>query len=141
MKGISSTRFLALAAALLALAFVGTGCGSDDGDSDTSSDPKAEIAALVEESVAFQDPATICEENFSEAALEENFDGKDREARIETCSGESPSELTDLEVTKVEIDGKTAVARVSVQPEGQEETGNLTVELVDEDGWKIDGVR
>lgn len=137
MQKGSLTRYLALGAALLAMVFVGVGCGSDDGGS--SGDPEAEVTSVVEESVAFQDPATICEENFTEKALEENYDGKDREELVADCSEDDPGTLTDIEVSGVKVDGETATAKVSGKQDG--EAGNFTVELLDEDGWKIDGVK
>jgi hypothetical protein len=139
MRGSFNTRLLALVAALLALALVGAGCGGGD-DEGSGGDAEAEITALVEESVAFEDPATICEENFTEAALEENYEGKDREARIEDCSEDEPGGLEDVEVSKVEVEGDTATAEVSAKVEDEDETAEFTVEVRDEDGWKIDGV-
>jgi hypothetical protein len=134
----SITRFLALAAALLAMALVGAGCGGDDNGG--SGDAESEVTAVVEESVAFEDPAAICEENFTDKALKENYDGKDRDAWVEDCSDDEPGGLTDIEVSKVEVDGETATAKVSARAEGEDETAEFTVALVDEDGWKIDGV-
>jgi hypothetical protein len=138
----SITRFLLLATALLALVFVGAGCGSDDSSTTSGGgDAEAEITALVEESVAFMDPAAICEENFTDKVLEENYDGKDREAWLKDCGEDEPGGLTDVEVSKVKVDGETATARVSATPEEEgAEVANFTVELVNEDGWKIDGV-
>ncbi|HEV2791796.1 MAG TPA: hypothetical protein VGV69_10905 [Solirubrobacterales bacterium] len=139
MKGSSTTRFLVLAAALLALALVGAGCGGDDNGG--SGDAESEVTTVVEESVAFEDPATICEENFTDKALEENYDGKDREAWVEDCSDDDPGGLTGIEVSKVKVDGATATAAVSARAEGEDDATTFTVELVDEDGWKIDGVK
>jgi ABC-type glycerol-3-phosphate transport system substrate-binding protein len=135
------TRFLALAAALLAMAFVAAGCGSSD-DSTTSSggDAEAEITAVLEESVAFEDPATICEENFTEKVLEENYEGKDREARVEDCSKDEPGGLTEIEISSVKVNGDKATAKVSAVPDGEDKPTSFTVELADEDGWKVDGV-
>lgn len=131
-------RFLLLATAVCALSFAAFGCGSDD-DSGSGGDPKAEVTTVVEESVAFEDPATICEENFTEKALEENYDGKDREELVADCSEDEPGDLTDIEVSGVKVDGETATAEVSAKQGG--ESGNFTIELLDEDGWKIDGVK
>jgi hypothetical protein len=147
------TRFLALAAALLAMAFVGAGCGGGD-DSTTSSsggnagaetttvDAESEITAVLEESVAFEDPATICAENFTDNVLKENYEGKDREARVEDCAKDEPGGLTGIEVTDVKIDGDKATAKVAALPEGEEDPKPvvITVQLADEDGWKVDGV-
>jgi hypothetical protein len=138
MKESSSTRFLALGAALLAMVFVGVGCGGDD-DGGSGGDAKAEVTTIVEESVAFEDPATICEENFTDKALEENYDGKDREELVADCSEDEPGDLTDIEVSGVKVEGETATAEVSAKQ--GDESGNFTVELLDEDGWKIDGVK
>ncbi len=136
----SITRFLGLAAALLALVFVGAGCGG--GDSTTSGgDAEAEITAVLEESVAFEDPATICEENFTEKVLEENYDGKDREAWVKDCSEDEPGGLTEIEISDVKVNGDTATAKVSALPEGEDEPTKFTVQLADEDGWKVDGVK
>lgn len=131
-------RVLVLAAALCALALVAAGCG-DDGDS--GGDAEAEVTTLVQESVAFEDPATICEENFTEAALEENYEGKDREARVEDCSDDDPGGLSDIEVSGVKVKGDSATAEVSATPDGEDEPTEFTVEVVNEDGWKIDGVK
>jgi len=139
MRGSFNTRLLALMAALLALALVGAGCGGGD-DEGAGGDAEAEITALVEESVAFEDPATICEENFTETLLEENYDGKDREALLEDCADDEPGGLAEIEVSKVKVDGSTATAEVSARSEEADETTEFTVALRDEDGWKIDGV-
>ncbi|HEX6602744.1 MAG TPA: hypothetical protein VF030_08880 [Solirubrobacterales bacterium] len=137
MKRSSSTRLL-LVAAIFVLALVAAGCG-DDGDS--GGDAEAEVTTLVEESVAFEDPATICEENFSDALLEENYDGKDREAWIEDCADDEEGEIAELEVSEVKVNGETATAAVSARNEGEDETAEFTVELRDEDGWKINAVK
>ncbi|MDQ3724751.1 MAG: hypothetical protein M3335_02485 [Actinomycetota bacterium] len=136
----SITRFLALAAALLAMAFVGAGCGGGDSTTSGGGDAEAEITAVLEESVAFEDPAPICEENFTDKALEENYEGKDREAWIEDCSDDDPGGLTEIEISNVKVDGDEATAKVSALPEGEDEPAKFTVELINEDGWKIDGV-
>ena len=133
-----STRLLALMA-ICALALVGAGCGGDDGDS--GGDAEAEVTTLVEESVAFEDAATICEENFTDALLEENYDGKDREAWVEDCSDDEEGGLAEIEVSEVKIDGDTATAEVSARPEDEEKATEFTVELRDEDGWKVSGVK
>lgn len=133
-----STRLLALMA-ICALALFATGCGGDDGDS--AGDAEAEVTTLVEESVAFEDAATICEENFTDELLEENYDGKDREAWVEDCSDDEEGGLAEIEVSEVKIDGDTATAEVSARPDDEEETTEFTVELRDEDGWKISGVK
>jgi hypothetical protein len=141
MQRSSSTRFLALVAALFALALVGVGCGGGD-DGDSGGDAEAEVTTIVEESVAFEDPATICEENFTENALEENYDGKDREELLADCSDDEAGGLTDIEVSGVKVEGETATAEVSAkQDEEGGETASFTVELLNEDGWKIDGVK
>jgi hypothetical protein len=135
----TATRLLALAAALFALALVGAGCGSDDEGSEASG-PEGEVTAVVEESVAFEDPATVCEENFTEKALEDNYEGKDLDALIEDCSNDDPSETTEIDVSNVEVKGDSATADVSVTED--DETFDFTAELVKEEGiWKIDGVK
>lgn len=134
-------RLLALLAAVCALGLVAAGCGGGDDDGGSGGDAEAEVTALVEESVAFEDPATICEENFTEAALEENYDGKDREARVEDCSEDEEGGLADIEVSEVKVDGETATAEVSARPEDEEQATEFTVEVRDEDGWKINGVK
>ena len=134
-------RFLLLAMAACALALAAFGCGSDDDDG-SGGDAKTEVTTVVEESVAFEDPATICEENFTENALEENYDGKDRDELVADCSDDEPSSLTEIEVSGVKIDGDTATAEVSAKPDkAGGEAASFTVELLDEDGWKIDGVK
>ena len=139
MKRSFNPRLLLLVAAMFALALVAAGCGGDDGDS--SGDAEAEVTAVIEESVAFEDPATICEENFTDALLEENYDGKDREAWVEDCSDDELGELAEIEVSEVKVDGETATAEVSAQAEGEDKATEFSVELRDEDGWKIDGVK
>jgi hypothetical protein len=139
MRRSFNLRFLLLATAVCALAFAAFGCGSGDDDSGSGGDAKAEVTTVVEESVAFEDPATICEENFTEKALEENYDGKDREELVADCSEDEPGDLTDIEVSGVKVDGETATAEVSAKQDG--ESGNFTIELLDEDGWKIDSVK
>jgi hypothetical protein len=134
-----STRLLALMA-ICAFALVAAGCGGGD-DGDSGGDAEAEVTALVEESVAFEDPATICEENFTDAVLEENYDGKDREAWVEDCSDDETGGLAEIEVSEVKVDGDTATAEVSARPEGEEKSTEFKVELRDEDGWKINGVK
>jgi hypothetical protein len=136
-SNLNAGRLLALAAALFALALVGAGCGDDDGSA--AGDDEAEVASVVEESVAFEDPPTVCEENFSDRALEDNFDGKDREAQLADCKDDEPSDLSEIEVTGLVIEGGKATADVSAS--NGEETSEITVELVDEGGWKIDAVR
>ena len=124
--------------ALLALGLVGAGCGSDD--SGSGDGEEGEISSIVEESVTFEDAATVCEENFTDNALEENFEGKDRAAQIEDCSDDEPSDLSDLEVTNVKITGDSATAEVAATEE--DEDIDITVELVKDGGdWKIDGVK
>ena len=124
--------------ALFALALVGAGCGSDD--SDSGGGEEGEISSIVEESVVFEDAATVCEENFTDNALEENFDGKDRDAQIEDCSDDEPSDIADLEVSDVKITGDSATAEVTGTEEDEEL--DITVELVKDGGdWKIDGVK
>lgn len=138
MRRSFNFRFLLLAMAVCALTLAAFGCGSDD-DGGSGGDAKAEVTAVVEESVAFEDPATICEENFTEKALKDNYDGKDREELVADCSEDDPGSLTDIEVSGVKVDGETATAEVSAKQDG--ESGNFTIELLDEDGWKIDGVK
>jgi hypothetical protein len=138
MRRSFNLRFLLLAMAVCALTLAAFGCGSDD-DGDSGGDAKAEVTTVVEESVAFEDPATICEENFTDKALEENYDGKDREELVADCSEDEPGDLTDIEVSGVKVDGETATAQVAAKQDG--ESGNFTIELLDEDGWKIDGVK
>jgi hypothetical protein len=138
MKRRFSTPPLLLA--VCALALVGAGCGGDE-ETTTGGDPKAEVTALVEESVAFKDPATICEENFSDEVLEENYEGKDREAWVEDCSDDGPDTLAEIEISGVEVEGDSATAEVSVRDDGADEATEFTVELRDEDGWKISGVK
>jgi len=141
MKAIFSTRFMAAVVALLAIVVVAAGCGSDDGgDSGSSSngDPQAEIRALIEESFAFEDPKAICEENLTEAALEEGYEGKDREARVKACSEDEPVIPDRVEISKVEVKGDTAIASAEAfQPNGR--SSKFTIELLNEDGWKING--
>ena len=134
------TRFLALAVALFALALVGAGYSSDDGGSTGGGNSEDEITAVVEESVAFEDPATICEENFTEEVLEENYEGKDREALLADCSDDDAGGTTDIEVSNVKVNGDTATADVSARSEEEDEPVEFSVELVEEDGWKINGV-
>jgi hypothetical protein len=133
-----SIRLLALMA-ICALALAAAGCGGDD--SDSGGDAEAEVTTLVEESVAFEDAPTICEENFTDALLEENYDGKDREAWVEDCSDDEEGGLAEIEVSEVKIDGDTATAEVSARPEDEKEATEFTVELRDEDGWKVSGVK
>jgi hypothetical protein len=135
----TAARLVALAAALLALALVGAGCGGDDGGS--GGDPEAEITTVIEEAVNFEDPATTCEENFTEKALEENYEGEDREALLEDCSDDETGTVTDVEVSNVTVDGDTATAEVSARDDDEGETIEFEVELADEDGWKIDAVK
>lgn len=139
MKRSFNARLLILLAAMFALALVAAGCGSDDGDS--GGDAEAEVTALIEESVAFEDPATICEENFTDALLEENYDGKDREAWVEDCSDDEEGELAEIEVSEVRVDGDIATAEVSAQAEDEDQATEFSVELRDEDGWRISGVK
>ena len=138
MRRSFNLRLLLAAAAVCALVLAAFGCGGDD-DSGSGGDAKAEVTAVVEESVAFEDPATICEENFTDNALEENYDGKDREELVADCSEDEPDDLTDIEVSGVKVDGETATAEVSAKQGG--ESGEFTIELLEEDGWKIDGVK
>lgn len=138
MRRSFNLRLLLAAAAVCALVLAAFGCGGDD-DSGSGGDAKAEVTAVVEESVAFEDPATICEENFTDNALEENYDGKDREELVADCSEDEPGDLTDIEVSGVKVDGETATAEVSAKQGG--ESGEFTIELLEEDGWKIDGVK
>jgi hypothetical protein len=138
MKRSFSSRLLVLMAAVLALALV-AGCGGDDGED--SGDAEAEVTAVIEESVAFEDPATICEENFTDTVLEENYDGKDRAAWIEDCSDDEEGGLAEIEVSEVKVDGNTATAEVTARAEDEEEPTEFSVDLRDEDGWKIDGVK
>jgi hypothetical protein len=137
----SITRFLALAAALLAMAFVAAGCGGGDSTTSGGGDAEAEVTTVLEEAVAFEDPATICEESFTDKALEENYEGKDREALVEDCADDEPGGLTEIEVSDVKVKGDTATAKVSAVPEGEDKATTFTVELADEDGWKVDGVK
>lgn len=138
MRRSFNLRFLLLATAVCALALTVFGCGGDE-DGDSGGDAKAEVTTVVEESVAFEDPATICERNFTENALQENYDGKGREELVADCSDDEPGSLTDIEVSGVKVDGETATAEVSAKQDG--EAGNFTIELLEEDGWKIDGVK
>ena len=138
MRRSFNLRLLLAAAAVCALVLAAFGCGGDD-DSGSGGDAKAEVTAVVEESVAFEDPATICEENFTDNALEENYDGKDREELVADCSEDEPGDLTDIEVSGVKVDGETATAEVSAKQGG--ESGEFTIKLLEEDGWKIDGVK
>jgi len=140
MRGIFKTRFAALAVALLAVAIVAAGCGSDDGgDSGGSGDPKTEIKTVVVESFSFEDPEAICEENLTEAALEESYDGEDREARVEACKEDEPVSLKEIAVSKVKVNGSTATAEVThTNQNGGRST--FPIRLRDEDGWKVDGV-
>jgi hypothetical protein len=46
-----------------------------------------------------------------------------------------------VEVSEVKVDGDTATAQVSARPEDEDEATDFSVELRDEDGWKIDGVK
>jgi hypothetical protein len=133
-------RALPLLLAVCALVLVAAGCGGSD-DETSGGDAEAEVTALVEESVAFEDPATICEENFSDELLEENYDGKDREAWVEDCSDDGADSLAEIEVSKVKVEGETATADVSALADGTDEPTEFTVELRDEDGWKISGVK
>jgi hypothetical protein len=135
----ATTRLLALAAALFALALVGIGCGEDDGGS-TGGGGEDEITALVEESVSFEDPATICEENFTEELLEENYEGDDREALLKDCSDDDAGGIEEVEVTDVKVKGETATAEVTAHTEESDEPAKFSVDLVEEEGWKIDGV-
>jgi hypothetical protein len=135
------TRFLLLASALLALVFVGAGCGGGDDSTTGGGDAEAEVTTVLEESVAFEDPATICEENFTDKALEENYEGKDREALVEDCADDEPGGLAEIEVSNVKVNGEKATAKVSAVPEGEDEAVTFSVELVNEDGWKVDAVK
>ena len=136
----TAARLVALAAALLALALVGAGCGGDD-DGGSGGDPEAEITSVIEESVTFEDPAAICEENFTEKALEDNYEGDNREALLEDCSDDEGGTVSDVEVSNVTVDGDTASADVSARDDEEDETISFEVVLADEDGWKIDAVK
>lgn len=140
MRGIFGTRFMALMAALLAVAVVAAGCGSDDdGNSGGSSNPQAEVKTVVEESFAFEDPEKVCEENLTDAALEGGYQGEDREARLETCKEDQPAEFHKLEISKVEVKGSTATVTVEAfQSNGR--SSKFKIRLLDEDGWKIDRI-
>ena len=140
MRRSFNLRLLLAAAAVCALVLAAFGCGGDD-DSGSGGDAKAEVTAVVEESVAFEDPATICEENFSDTLLEENYDGKDRAAWIEDCSDDEEGGLAEIEVSEVKANGDTATAEVTARAEDEEEATEFSVDLRDEDGWKIDGVK
>lgn len=138
MRTRSNTRLMTLLVALCAIAAVVAGCGGGD-EGDTSDDPRAEIRALVEESIAFEDPATICEENFTEAALKAGYKGNDHAARVEECSKDDPADLGDLDFLRVKVDGDTAKASFQVTIPNRPPL-ELPVDLRDEDGWKINKV-
>ena len=124
---------------LVGIAVAVPGCGG--GEAGSGGDQSAEVAAVVEKVVAFEDPATVCETSFTEHMLEESHDGGDRDARVEDCADDETGELDDIEVSEVEIDGDTATARVTGSDKRDGEFADFTVELVDEDGWKVDGFR
>lgn len=137
-----SKRLIALLAATAALTVFAAGCGDgEDSTTATGGSPEDEITAIVEESVLFEDPATVCEENFTERALEDNYEGDDREALLADCGDDEEGNVADLEVSSVEVDGDTAVAEVSARDEDEDEALDFTVALVDDGGWKIDGVK
>jgi hypothetical protein len=131
---------LPLLLAICALALLPAGCGGGD-DETSGGNPEAEVTALVEESVVFEDPATICEENFTDELLEENYDGNDREAWVEDCSDDEQGGLAEVEISGVEVKGETATAEVTARNEDDDDATEFTVEIRDEDGWKISGVR
>lgn len=140
MRGIFNIRLVALAAALCALAIVAAGCGSDDGgdSTDGGGNPTAEVKAVVVESFAFEDPETVCEENLTEAALEDGYEGEDHEARLEACKEDEPADVGEITFRGVEVKGDTATADVTAtRPNGRQ--SKFTVRLLDEDGWRIDG--
>lgn len=56
-------------------------------------------------------------------------------------ASDAVEELTDVEISEVEIDGDEATARVTGSDERDGELADFTVELVDDGGWKIDGFR
>jgi hypothetical protein len=130
-------RTIALLAAV-AVAGAVSACGS--GEESPDPEQSAEVAAVVEESVAFEDPMTICAENFTEHSLESDFQGADRDARLDECSDDEP-ELTEIEVSEVEIDGEAATARVTGSDVLDGERADFVVVLVEDGGWKIDGFR
>ena len=138
-----NTRFFALLAAIAAIAAFAAGCG-DSEDSTTAGaggSAEDEITAVIEESVLFEDPAQVCEENFTEKALQDNYDGKDREELVADCSDDEEGDVAEIEVSTVSVDGTTATAEVSARDEDEEEPIEFTVGLVEEDGWKIDSVK
>jgi hypothetical protein len=137
MRGRFNPRLGTLMLALCAVAIVATACGSDDGE-DSSGNPKAEIKTVLVESFEIEDLAELCEENLTEAALEEGgFEGKDREARVESCKEDKPVDLNEVTVSKVKVNGSTATAEVThTNQNGGRST--FAVRLRDEGGWKID---
>lgn len=138
MRGTFKARLVGLLMVLCAVVLVAVGCGSDD-EGGSSEDPQAEIRALVVETFAFEDPTKICEENLTDSLLGESYEGEDREARLEDCIEDEPADVGEIEFRKVKVEGNTATAAVeAVRSNGR--SSKFTVELVDEDGWKIDGI-
>jgi hypothetical protein len=64
-----------------------------------------------------------------------------RAAVVAVVEEEVSDELTDVEVSEVEIDGDAATARVTGSDALDGEIADFTVELVDDGGWKVDGFR
>ena len=75
---------------------------------------------------------------------DEEVSGPEQEAEVTAIVEQhiaSEDELTDVEVSAVQIDGDTATARVTGSDALDGELADFTVELVDDGGWKVDGFR
>ena len=132
--------FLLCLAALVA-ALVLAACGDDDeGGGGESTSDEGQIEAVIEESVGSDDP-DACTEAATLAFLEQTELAKGQ-AAIDSCIESTQDESDDpdsVEVSAVEVEGDTATANVAFAG-GSFDGQSLSVSLVNEGGWKLDGI-
>jgi hypothetical protein len=130
-----------LAAALAALALAATGCGGDgdEGPSGSSGDEE-EITEVLNIFFTTTDPVQ-CEQVTENFFREQSPDVLAADDPMEECakSIDPTGSAESIEVGDVEVDGSDATATVT--PEGGTFAGSsVTVAMVDDGGWKIDGI-
>jgi hypothetical protein len=122
-----------LCAALAVAAVAGCGGGSDDGDA------TEEIEQLLETAFTTSDPAQ-CDQITLEGIRDLNPRVAQADDPFAECrqSLDSGGEADSIEISDVSVDGSEATAVVA--PEGGSLAGSrVTVSLVDDGGWKLNG--
>lgn len=124
-------------ALLIALGIAACGGGGDS----TGDGQKGQIESVIEESVTSTDPAK-CTELMTRNFVEQTA-GAVGEAAVEECEEEAGDETDDAEsvdVTKVEIDGRSATAHAAFVGSGLDGQTVVVALVEDGDQWKLDEI-